>query len=63
VNGNGEHVIGPHHMGGFYDLGAVEAHLASFNQFGGMGAVFDDAGEPQPFIKALGQFNYLSFLP
>ena len=56
LNGDGKHIIGPHHMGGFYDLGTVEAHMAFLNQGGGEGAVFYNAGEPQPFIKALGQF-------
>jgi hypothetical protein len=42
-------------MGWLYDLGAVEADMALFNEGGGESAVFDHAGEPQPFVETLGQ--------
>ena len=42
-------------MGWLYDLGAIEADVAFFNERGGKGAVFDHAGEPEPFVESLGQ--------
>ena len=59
VDGNGQNISGFHQMGGFCDLGAVQANVACFYEFGGHGAMFHDAGKPEPFVEALRQF----FLP
>ena len=57
--GNGQHIVGPHHMTGLGDLGPVQAHVAGLDQFSGGGALFHDPGKPKPFVQALRQF----FLP
>jgi hypothetical protein len=57
--GNGQHIVGAHHMAGLGDLGPVEAHMARLDQFRGRGPLFHHPGKPEPFVQALCQF----FLP
>ena len=57
--GDGQDIVGAHHMAGLGDLGPVEAHMARFDQFGGRGTLLHDPGKPEPFVQALRQF----FLP
>ena len=59
MDGNGQDIGGFYQMGGFCDLGMVQANVACFNEFGGHGAMLHDAGKPEPLIQALRQF----FLP
>jgi hypothetical protein len=58
-NGNGQHIIGTQDMAGLGDLCPVQAHLARFDQFSGLGAVLHDPGKPEPLVQALRQL----FLP
>ena len=57
--GNGQHIIGAHHMAGLGDFCPVQAHITRFDQFSGSGALLHDPGKPEPFVQALRQF----FLP
>ena len=57
--GNGQHIVGAHHMAGLGDLGPVQAHVARLDQFSGRGALLHDPGKPEPLVQALRQF----FLP
>ena len=57
--GNGQHIVGAHHVAGLGNLGPVEAHMARFDQLRGRGALLHNPGEPEPFVQALRQF----FLP
>ena len=58
-NGDGQHIVGAQDMAGLGDLCPVQAHLTRFDQFSGHGALFHDAGKPEPLVQALRQF----FLP
>ncbi len=59
ADGNGQHIVGAHNMAGLGDLGSIQAYLARLDQISGRGALFHDAGKPEPFVQALRQF----FLP
>ena len=54
--GNGQHIIGAHHMAGLGDLCPVQAHITRFDQFSGSGALLHDPGKPEPLVQALRQF-------
>lgn len=59
AHGDGQHIVGAHHVAGLGNLCPVEAHMARFDQFSSRRALFHDPGKPEPFVQALRQF----FLP
>ena len=59
AHGNGEDISRAQNMARLCDLHAVQAHMARFHQFSGLGALLDDTGKPKPLVQTLRQF----FLP
>jgi hypothetical protein len=58
-DGNSQHIIRAQDMTGLGHLCPVQAHMARFDQFSGLGSVLHNPGKPEPLVQALRQL----FLP